>query len=29
MQKVEASDIDPPPLIRENSGFSFLLQRAE
>ncbi|XP_011007728.1 PREDICTED: myosin-17-like isoform X1 [Populus euphratica] len=29
MQKVEPSDIDPPPLIRENSGFSFLLQRAE
>lgn len=29
MQKVEASDIDPPPLVRENSGFSFLLQRAE
>ncbi|KAJ6309028.1 hypothetical protein OIU76_018594 [Salix suchowensis] len=29
MQQVEVSDIDPPPLIRENSGFSFLLQRAE
>ncbi|CAK7356900.1 unnamed protein product [Dovyalis caffra] len=29
MQQVEVVDIDPPPLIRENSSFSFLLQRAE
>ena len=29
MQQIEVSDIDPPPLIRENSGFSFLLPRAE
>ncbi|ONK66463.1 uncharacterized protein A4U43_C06F8340 [Asparagus officinalis] len=27
MAQVDASDVDPPPLIRENSGFSFLLQR--
>ncbi|XP_077245322.1 myosin-17-like isoform X2 [Tasmannia lanceolata] len=29
MQQIEISDVDPPPLIRENSGFVFLLQRAE
>ncbi|KAJ8755790.1 hypothetical protein K2173_024335 [Erythroxylum novogranatense] len=29
VQQVEVPDIDPPPLIRENSGFSFLLQRGE
>lgn len=29
MQKVEITDIEPPPLIRENSGFGFLLPRAE
>ncbi|KAJ4836843.1 hypothetical protein Tsubulata_018472 [Turnera subulata] len=29
MQEIEAPDIDPPPLIRENSGFSFLLQRSD
>ncbi|KAJ9183778.1 hypothetical protein P3X46_007589 [Hevea brasiliensis] len=29
MQKVEIADIDPPPLIRENSGFGFLLPRSE
>ncbi|CBI39072.3 unnamed protein product, partial [Vitis vinifera] len=29
MQQIEVSDIDPPPLIRENSGFSFLLLRVE
>ncbi|KAJ9167994.1 hypothetical protein P3X46_019576 [Hevea brasiliensis] len=29
MQQVEIADIDPPPLIRENSGFGFLLPRSE
>ncbi|XP_057977579.1 myosin-17-like [Malania oleifera] len=29
MQQIEIADIDPPPPIRENSGFTFLLQRAE
>ncbi|KAB1209380.1 Myosin-17 [Morella rubra] len=29
MQKIDVADIDPPPLIRENSGFGFLLPRAE
>ncbi|KAJ6842201.1 myosin-17-like [Iris pallida] len=29
MAQVDSSDVDPPPLIRENSGFSFLLQRAD
>ena len=29
MKQVDVTDIDPPPLIRENSGFGFLLQRAE
>ncbi|XP_041004657.1 myosin-17-like isoform X1 [Juglans microcarpa x Juglans regia] len=29
MQQVDIADIDPPPLIRENSGFGFLLSRAE
>ncbi|CAN6441994.1 unnamed protein product [Victoria cruziana] len=29
MQKIDISDVDPPPLIRENSGFVFLLQRTE
>ncbi|GLU22442.1 hypothetical protein SLE2022_385170 [Rubroshorea leprosula] len=29
MQEVEAPDIDPPPLIRGNSGFTFLLQHSE
>ncbi|XP_031116312.1 myosin-17-like [Ipomoea triloba] len=27
MQQVDIADIDPPPLIRENSGFVFLHQR--
>ncbi|KAL1339994.1 hypothetical protein AAHE18_U084900 [Arachis hypogaea] len=27
MEQIDISDIDPPPLIRENSGFSFLLPR--
>ncbi|XP_024015742.1 myosin-11 isoform X2 [Eutrema salsugineum] len=25
MEKIEIGDVEPPPLIRENSGFSFLL----
>lgn len=29
IQQIEVADIDPPPLIRENSGFTFLLQRSE
>ncbi|KAK9281631.1 hypothetical protein L1049_004534 [Liquidambar formosana] len=29
MEQIEIADIDPPPLIRENSGFTFLLQRSE
>ncbi|XP_076957168.1 myosin-17-like [Bidens hawaiensis] len=29
MPKVEIGDIEPPPLIRENSGFVFLHQRTE
>ncbi|XP_042488470.1 myosin-17-like [Macadamia integrifolia] len=29
MQQIDIADIDPPPLIRENSGFVFLLQRSE
>ncbi|KAK6941316.1 Myosin, N-terminal, SH3-like [Dillenia turbinata] len=29
MQQVDISDIDPPPLIRENSGFIFLHQRSD
>ncbi|XP_076945261.1 myosin-17-like [Bidens hawaiensis] len=29
MPQVEISDIEPPPLIRENSGFVFLHQRTE
>ncbi|KAF9612572.1 hypothetical protein IFM89_002168 [Coptis chinensis] len=29
MQQIDIADIDPPPLVRENSGFVFLLQRAE
>ncbi|KAH9665087.1 Myosin-17 [Citrus sinensis] len=29
IQQIEIADIDPPPLIRENSGFTFLLQRSE
>lgn len=29
MQQVDIADVDPPPLIRENSGFGFLLPRAE
>ncbi|XP_021901980.1 myosin-17-like [Carica papaya] len=29
MQKVDIADVDPPPLIRENSGFGFLLPRSE
>ncbi|KAH9297946.1 hypothetical protein KI387_029628, partial [Taxus chinensis] len=29
MKQFDLSDIEPPPLIRENSGFSFLVSRAE
>lgn len=29
LAQIEVADIDPPPLIRENSGFTFLLQRSE
>ncbi|XP_071734137.1 myosin-9-like isoform X1 [Rutidosis leptorrhynchoides] len=29
LDQIEISDIEPPPLIRENSGFSFLLPRIE
>ncbi|KAJ1400696.1 P-loop containing nucleoside triphosphate hydrolase [Sesbania bispinosa] len=29
MQQVDVADVDPPPLIRENSGFVFLLARSE
>uniref|UniRef100_A0A453R6X7 Uncharacterized protein n=2 Tax=Pooideae TaxID=147368 RepID=A0A453R6X7_AEGTS len=29
MQQIDISDIEPPPLIRENSGFVFLLPPPE
>ncbi|MQL83466.1 hypothetical protein Taro_015961 [Colocasia esculenta] len=29
MEQIDISDIEPPTLIRENSGFAFLLPRAE
>ncbi|XP_073034125.1 LOW QUALITY PROTEIN: myosin-17-like [Primulina eburnea] len=29
MQKVDVADVEPPPLIRENSGFVFLHQRSD
>ncbi|CAH2037137.1 unnamed protein product [Thlaspi arvense] len=29
MQNVEVAEIDPPPLIRENSSFMFLLERSD
>ncbi|CAL0321029.1 unnamed protein product [Lupinus luteus] len=29
MEQMDIADIDPPPLIRENSGFSFLLPRPD
>lgn len=29
LEQMDISDIEPPPLIRENSGFSFLLPRAD
>ncbi|KAF7805219.1 myosin-11-like isoform X1 [Senna tora] len=29
MEQIDISDIEPPPLIRENSGFSFLLPRID
>ncbi|XP_020239201.1 myosin-11 isoform X1 [Cajanus cajan] len=28
-EQIDISDVDPPPLIRENSGFSFLLPRPD
>ncbi|XP_008785355.2 myosin-11-like [Phoenix dactylifera] len=29
MEQIDISDIEPPPLVRENSGFVFLLPRSE
>lgn len=29
MQQPGAGDVDPPELLRENSGFSFLVQHSE
>ncbi|CAL9755177.1 unnamed protein product [Musa acuminata subsp. burmannicoides] len=29
MEPIDISDIEPPPLIRENSGFTFLLPRSD
>lgn len=29
MEQIDISDVEPPPLIRENSGFSFLLPRID
>ncbi|XP_043721670.1 myosin-11-like isoform X2 [Telopea speciosissima] len=29
MEQIDISDVEPPPLIRENSGFVFLLPRSE
>jgi len=29
MEQIDIADIEPPPLIHENSGFSFLLPRSE
>ncbi|KAL4184475.1 hypothetical protein AMTRI_Chr10g225820 [Amborella trichopoda] len=29
MEQIDISDVDPPPLIRENSSFAFLLPRAD
>ncbi|KAH9618529.1 hypothetical protein KSS87_005394 [Heliosperma pusillum] len=29
MEQVELADVDPPPLLRQNSGFTFLLQRSD
>ncbi|XP_008456315.2 myosin-11 isoform X2 [Cucumis melo] len=29
MEQIDIGDIEPPPLIRENSGFSFLLPRTD
>ncbi|XP_042391236.1 myosin-17-like isoform X1 [Zingiber officinale] len=29
MSEIEIADVDPPPLVRQNSGFAFLLQRKE
>lgn len=27
MEQIDIADVDPPPLMGENSGFSFLLPR--
>ncbi|XP_074563080.1 myosin-17-like isoform X2 [Curcuma longa] len=29
MSEIDIADVDPPPLVRQNSGFAFLLQRKE
>lgn len=29
MNQIDISDIEPPPLIRENAGFTFLLPRTD
>lgn len=29
MEQIDIADIEPPPLIRENIGFSFLLPRSD
>jgi myosin-5 len=29
MQNVEVAEVDPPPLIRQNSNFMFLLERSD
>ncbi|XP_050275237.1 myosin-9 [Quercus robur] len=29
MEKIDIADIEPPPLIRENSGFTFMFPRSE
>ncbi|XP_057463452.1 myosin-9 isoform X2 [Actinidia eriantha] len=29
MEQIDISDVEPPPLIRDNSGFSFLLPRSD
>jgi myosin-5 len=29
MEHVEVADIEPPPLVRDNSGFAFLHQRSD
>lgn len=29
MEQIDISDVEPPPLIRENTGFTFLLPRSD